>query len=365
MPTSTRCIATITKITFNASGIAQGIADDNNGTSTPFTAYTATVGHPEVGDAIILNTTGISLGIGTGGMAFAVAVLTPGGDVRSGDTHSPADHIVKGRYTSDQTAVVPIETHADYAEDALPGTPIVVCMLHSQLPAVCAAIRLQNPELRIAYIATDGGALHAGFSQTVRALQKSGWLCGCITAGQAMGGDFEAVTVASALCGAVTVLKADIVVICQLPGNAGTGTTFGHSGLEQGMWLDIAQRLGGRSIAALRASSSDPRQRHQGTSHHSRTVLGVTSGHGHLVAVPSEETAYLAGNDQEWTERQLVAPIVVPDIREICASAGISLRSMGRSYDEDPLIFKCAAAAGTLACSLHRRSDVRSNEDMK
>ena len=94
MPTSTRCIATITQITFNASGIVQGIADDNRGTSTPFTAYTATVGHPEVGDAIILNTTGIALGLGTGGMAFAVAVLTPGGDVRSGDAHSPNDHIV-------------------------------------------------------------------------------------------------------------------------------------------------------------------------------------------------------------------------------------------------------------------------------
>jgi len=365
MPTSTRCIATITQITFRASGIAQGIADDNHGTEIPFTAYTATVGNPQLGDSIILNTTGISLGLGTGGMAFAVAVLTAGGDVRSGDAQVANDHIVKARYTSDQTAIVPIEMHAYYAEDVLPETPVVVCMLHSQLPAVCAAIRMYNPELRIAYIATDGGALHARFSQTLRALRDARWLCGSITAGQAMGGDFEAVTVASALCGAVTVLKADIVVICQLPGNAGTGTTFGHSGLEQGMWLDIAQRLGGRSIATLRASRSDPRPRHKGTSHHSRTVLGVTSGHGHLVAVPQEEVSTLAGSDQEWTERQLVAPIVVPDIREICASAGISLRSMGRTYDEDPLIFKCAAAAGTLACSLHRRSDVRSNEDMK
>jgi hypothetical protein len=83
------------------------------------------------------------------------------------------------------------------------------------------------------------------------------------------------------------------------------------------------------------------------------------------VAVPQEEVSTLAGSDQEWTERQLVAPVDIPDIREICASAGISLRSMGRTYDEDPLIFKCAAAAGTLACSLHQRSDVLSNEDMK
>jgi hypothetical protein len=365
MPTSTRCIATITHITHTVPGIAQGKAESGGGLTIPFSAYTDTVGTPEVGDSIILNTTGISLGLGTGGTAFAVAVLTPGGDVRSGEANTPDDHIVKARYTSDQTAVIPIETHPDYAESPLPGTPVVVCMLHSQLPAVCAAIRIQNPELRIAYIATDGGALHASFSQTLRALQKSRWLCGCITAGQAMGGDFEAVTVASALCGAVSVLKADIVVICQLPGNAGTGTTFGHSGLEQGMWLDIAQRLGGRSIAPLRASSSDPRLRHQGTSHHSQTVLGVTSGHGHLVAVPRDAAGDLAGSDQDWTQRQLVAPVDIPDIREICSSAGITLRTMGRLYDEDPLIFQCAAAAGTLACSLHRRSDVRSNEDMK
>jgi len=363
MPTSTRCIATITHITHTAPGIAQGSAEDTSGKSIPFTAFTATVGTPDVGDSIILNTTGLALGLGTGGMAFAVAVLTPGGDVRSGDAHSPNDHIVKARYTSDQTAVIPLETHPEYAEAPLPGTPVVVCMLHSQLPAVCAAIRIHDPALRIACIATDGGALHAGFSQTLRKLTDSGWLCGCITAGQAMGGDYEAVTVASALCGAVSVLKADIVVICQLPGNAGTGTTFGHSGLEQGMWLDIAQRLGGRSIVTLRASNSDPRPRHQGTSHHSRTVLGVTSGHGHLVAVPRGDVWQLAGRDQEWTERQLVAPVEIPDIREICLSAGVNLRSMGRSYEDDPLIFQCAAAAGTLASTLHYSSAMRSEKD--
>ncbi len=363
MPTSTRCIATITRITHPTPGIAQGTAVDKTGIDVPFTAYTATVGTPDIGDTVILNTTGIALGLGTGGMAFAVAVLTPGGDVRSGDASTPDDHIVKARYTADQTAVPPLELHPGYSEDPLPGTPIVVCMLHSQLPAVCAAIRIHNPALRIAYVATDGGALHAGFSQTVRGLRDAGWICGCITAGQAMGGDFEAVTVASALCGAVSVLKADIVVICQLPGNAGTGTVYGHSGLEQGMWLDIAQRLGGQSIATLRASSSDPRPRHQGTSHHSRTVLGMTSGHGHLVAVPRGDAWHLAGRDQEWTERQLVAPVEIPDIRKICASAGIPLRSMGRSYDEDPLIFQCAAAAGTLASTLRHSSAMRSEKD--
>jgi len=363
MPTSTRCIATITRITHTTPGIAQGTAVDKIGAEISFTAYTATVGSPEIGDLVILNTTGITLGLGTGGMAFAVALLTPGGDVRSGDAFTPEDHIVKARYIADQTAVPPLELHADYREDPLPGTPVVVCMLHSQLPAVCAAVRIQNPALRIAYVATDGGALHAGFSQTVRALRNAGWICGCITAGQAMGGDFEAVTVASALCGAVSVLKADIVVVCQLPGNAGTGTTFGHSGLEQGMWLDIAQRLGGQSIATLRASTSDPRPRHQGTSHHSRTVLGMTSGHGHLVAVPRGDAWHLAGRDQEWTERQLVAPVEIPDIRKICSSAGITLRSMGRSYDEDPLIFQCAAAAGTLASTLSNSLAMRSEKD--
>ncbi len=363
MPTSTRCIATITHITHTTPGLVQGNAEDASGTGIPFVAYTATVGTPEVGDSIILNTTGLALRLGTGGTAFAVAVLTPGGDVRSGDADSPNDHIVKARYTSDQTAIIPIETHPDYAEAPLPGTPVVVCMLHSQLPAVCAAIRIHEPSLRIAYVATDGGALHAGFSQTVQKLRTSGWITGCITSGQAMGGDFEAVTVASALCGAVSVLKADIVVVCQLPGNAGTGTTFGHSGIEQGMWLDIAQRLGGKSIAVLRASNADPRPRHQGTSHHSQTILGITAGHGHLVAVPRTDAWHLAGRDQEWTERQLVAPVDIPDIRKVCRTAGIALRTMGRSYEEDPLIFQCAAAAGTLASTLLHPAAMRSEKD--
>ena len=62
MPTSTRCIATITRITHPTPGIAQGTAVDKAGSDVPFTAYTATVGTPDVGDTVILNTTGISLG---------------------------------------------------------------------------------------------------------------------------------------------------------------------------------------------------------------------------------------------------------------------------------------------------------------
>ena len=89
----------------------------------------------------------------------------------------------------------------------------------------------------------------------------------------------------------------------------------------------------------------------------------MTSGHGHLVAVPRGDAWHLAGREQEWTERQLVAPVEIPDIRKICSSAGIPLRSMGRSYDEDPLIFQCAAAAGTLASTLRNSSAMRSEKD--
>ena len=90
----------------------------------------------------------------------------------------------------------------------------------------------RKPDARIAYVMTDGGALPLWFSRTVAALEDV--LCGTVTVGQAFGGDLEAVTVHTALLAAKHVLRADLAIVTQGPGNLGTGTPLGFSGVAAG-----------------------------------------------------------------------------------------------------------------------------------
>ena len=85
------------------------------------------------------------------------------------------------------------EHHALMAEaDDLGGMPVVVADLHSALPAVLIGMLATDPDLKVAYVMTDGGALPAAFSRTLDTLAPS--LAGVVTVGQAFGGDLEAVT---------------------------------------------------------------------------------------------------------------------------------------------------------------------------
>ena len=87
-----------------------------------------------------------------------------------------------------------------------------------------------------------------------------------MTVGQAFGGDLEAVTVHTGLLAAPTCCGADVAVVTQGPGNLGTGTRWGFSGVAAGEAVNAAARLGGRPVAALRVSEADPRERHRGVS---------------------------------------------------------------------------------------------------
>ena len=143
---------------------------------------------------------------------------------------------------------------------------------------------------------TDGAGLPLALSDLVAALTDRGLIDATVTCGQAFGGDYEAVSVHSALAVARHVAGADAVVVAMGPGVAGTGTRLGFSAIEVGPVLDAAAALGGRPIACLRASFADPRPRHQGLSHHSATALGLACRSRvtiplPLVGGPEEETA--------------------------------------------------------------------------
>ncbi|MEI4280488.1 DUF3866 family protein [Klenkia terrae] len=323
-------------------------------------AHPSVVGTPQVGDAVLLNTTAWAQRLGTGGYALVVAF--PG--------RLPADptgpgHLVKGRYTGLQVTVQGVDEqetphHAVIAEaEDVGGMPVVVADLHSALPAVLAGVRATAPELRVAYVMTDGGALPAAFSRTLDGLGAS--LAGVVTAGQAFGGDLEAVTVHTALLAARHVLAADVAVVAQGPGNLGTGTPWGFSGVAAGEACNAAHVLGGRSVGALRISDADPRPRHRGVSHHSLTAFGRVALAGVTLPVPvsglSPELARQVTEDLAGQpDRNPVVEVEVEGLDDALRASPVGLSTMGRGLDADHAYFLSAACAGRYAAGLVERS---------
>lgn len=328
-------------------------------------ALTDLVGTPEVGDVVLLNVTALARGLGTGGMASVVALperLPP-------DPAAGPGHLVKARYTPLQAMVLGVDeqesgSHAALADaDDLGGLPVVVADLHSALPAVLAGWRQARREAglspgRAVYVMTDGGALPAALSRAAAGLVDAGWLEAVVTTGQAFGGDLEAVTLHTGLLAARTVLGADVVVVAQGPGNLGTGTRWGFSGVACGEAVNAVAVLRGRAVASLRVSAADARERHQGVSHHSLTAYGRVALAPADVAVPLLPGAF--GQRVREQAARLGAPegrhrlveVPVDGLEEELAGSPVRLATMGRGLAEDPTPFLAAAAAGRRAAAV-------------
>jgi hypothetical protein len=327
-----------------------------DGAPVPALAYPALTGRPAVGDTVLLNVNALALGLGTGGYALVVALPD-----RLPPDSAAEGHLVKARYTPLQCVVPGADDqdspHHDVLRDAadLGGTPVVVADLHSALPAICAGIRADVPTARVAYVMTDGGALPLWFSRTVAGLRAAGWLGGSVTTGQALGGDLETVTVHTGLLAARLVLGADVVVVTQGPGNLGSDTRWGFSGVACGEAINAIATLGGRAVASLRVSEADPRERHQGVSHHSLTAYGRVALATADVVVPELPGPFgqrICRDAEALGERHRLIAVPVDGLREALAAAPVRLSSMGRDLDDDPAYFLAAAAAGRHAASL-------------
>jgi len=338
------------------------------GTRVRALAYVALVGEPPdvVGQRVLLTASALARGLGTGGLALVVAFP----DALPADPPPAAGHIVKARYTPLQYLTLGVDEQESphhrtlAAAETIVGMPVIATDLHSALPAILAGIRAVAP-LRVAYLHTDGGALPVWFSRTVAALRAAGWLASTISTGQAFGGDLEAVNLHSGLLAARHVAGADLAIVTQGPGNLGTGTPWGFSGVAVGEALNAAAVLGGAPVAALRVSGADPRPRHRGISHHSLTAVGRVALARALVVVPlfddvdlPAEAASVAGLDR-LIETQLPAfgrhelryePVT--GLWDALAAAPVRLSTMGRSLTEDPAAFLAAAAAGRVAATL-------------
>ena len=319
-------------------------------------AYPALVGTPEPGDTVVLNTSAVDLGLGTGGYHLVVAV--PG---RTPPDLPAVGHIVKARYTPYQATVLGVSEEASpYAAvmaeaTSVDGMPVVVADLHSALPAIVVGIAERRPATRIAYVMTDGGALPLWLSRTVVALRDR--LAGTVTAGQAFGGDLEAVTTHEALLAARHVLAADVAVVTQGPGNLGVGTPWGFSGVAAGDAVNAVAAVHGRAVASLRISDADPRERHRGVSHHSRTAYGRVALARAQVVVPSLSEPLRSDVERDLAESRIaerheVVRVDAAGLVEALALSGLPLATMGRGLAEDPAYFVAAAAAGRHAAGL-------------
>lgn len=331
--------------------------------------YPHLTGRVNVGDRVLLNTTAVELGLGTGGYHFVVANLTNPYLSLQGE-----GHIMKLRYTPLQFAVFSTEEEKHPYREAvdsfkgLRSIPVVCCLLHSQIAGVAAGVKSRLPSARIAYVMTDSSALPLQLSDLVRALKAEGLIDATVTCGQAFGGDWEAVNIYSALAIAHKAANANIIIVSQGPGNVGTKSRLGFSGVDQAIALNAAYSLGGTPVACLRISFAEERLRHFGISHHSRTILGELTLAPVVVPVPLLPRDkmllikdYLSGSNILRMHRVVVEE--GEGALDLLKERGIDVRTMGRTLEEDRDFFLSAGAAGVVAVKILRRESVTFWED--
>lgn len=288
------------------------------------------------GDEVVVNTEALDLGLGSGG--FDVVYLNLSRGVGGGGHGS---HVMKLNYTPLQHPVELVERgFEEVGTERRPGIPVLVIPLHGHLAPAAWAASDAVTGLRAGYVQTGGGALPGRISRDVAQLRRLGLLCGHVTASPAYGGEQEAMSVVGALDSAAHRLGWDAAIVGPGPGIIGSETHYGHGGLAALDSAHAALALGMRTLVSPRLSEGDPRPRHQGLSHHTRTVLDLLL---EGVEVP------LPGGIGDWPvgllpDRHRASPQQV-DL-DAYAASGLPTRVMGRGLEDDRLFFAAALASG-------------------
>ncbi len=195
---------------------------------------------------------------------------------------------------------------------------------------------------------TDGASLPIALSDLVDQLRARDLLVGSVTAGNAFGGDLEAVAPAGAFGLAAHVLDADAIVVSMGPGVVGTGTAMGTTALEAAALLDTAARRGGRPLLCIRVSQADERPRHRSISHHVESTLALT----HCVPIVADVPDAVG----ELDGVQVMSVPDTPSPAELLEEFAMRVTSMGRGPAEDPVFFRAAVSAGAVAGQMLRGS---------
>lgn len=345
----------VTRISSRRPGLAEIEVETESGPRRAV-AYERFTGQVEAGDRVLLNTTAVSLSLGSGGYDFVMADLD-----RPRREMTGSGHIMKMRYTPWQCRVLSVEEEDSPYRDifarqeSLEDTVVLVGTIHSMLAPLCACMAARG--LKTAYVMTDAGSLSLPWSRTVFTLREKGLLCGTVTAGHAWGGDLEAVNVFSGLLAARAVFRPDVIIVAMGPGITGTGTKWGFSGVEQGVILNAVDSLGGRPVAVPRISWEDRRPRHRGISHHTLTALMDVCRvrvSVPLPVLPAEKD--LALREQVQTsglqERHDLVFRPGDEVEPALAEYGLKVTTMGRGLEEDREFFLALGAAASFGAEL-------------
>jgi Protein of unknown function (DUF3866) len=302
------------------------------------------LGEMRVSDEVVVNVAALDLGLGSGGFDVVHVNLTRGLE-GSGEESA---HVMKLNYTPLQYPIRPVErSNSRFERDGMRPkgttrlTPVAVLPLHGHLAPAAWAVAQARSGLRIGYVQTGGGALPGSLSRDVKQLRERGFLAGHITAAPSYGGEHEALSTVGALDAAANELGWDAILIGPGPGIIGSDTAYGHGGMAALDNTHAALSLSLPTIVSPRLSSSDPRDRHRGLSHHTRTVLDLLLAPVD-VAIPEGEPEIAAALEAFPHRVQHV-----PADLDGYAAADLPATTMGRSLQDDPLFFAAPLAAGT------------------
>jgi Protein of unknown function (DUF3866) len=327
-----------------------------SGERRPAWADEALLGEMREGDEVVVNVAALDLGLGSGGFDVVHVNLSRGLEGGGGGE----EHVVKLNYTSLQHPVAPVEEAArpdpatarflndDMGAKGTTGprrtVPVAVLPLHGHLAPAAWAAAQAKPGLRVGYVQTGGGALPGSLSRDVAELRQRGLLCGHISAAPSYGAEHEALSTVGAL-DAATALGWEAILVGPGPGIIGSETEFGHGGMAALDSAHAALSLAMPTLLSPRLSSSDPRERHQGLSHHTYTLLELLLAPIE-VAVPAGHPEVAAELDQATGDRHhlLEAPVDLAGY----STSGLPTTTMARPLADDPLFFSAPLAAGTL-----------------
>jgi hypothetical protein len=317
--------------------------------------YNQLTGEVKENDIILLNTTAVELGLGSGGCHFVLANLCKDSHSNIGD-----GHIMKLRYTPIQINCIAAEAqespyHMVFNNfESLENIPVIIGTLHSMVAPIALSLKHIANKKRIVYIMTDGGALPIWMSEAVKRLVDSEVLFRTITYGNAFGGDLECINVFTALIAAKDILEADTVLITMGPGIAGTDTKYGFSSIEQSYIIDAVNNLGGKAIAVPRISFADQRSRHYGLSHHSRMTLGRLCCTKACIALP--ELDKVKGDlikeqleDSKITYKHELSYWSCDKVEKLLKKEEYQLEKMGKSFSKDKEYFVTCGLSAFLA----------------
>ena len=208
--------------------------------------------------------------------------------------------------------------------------------------------RRWSPARRVAYVMTDGAALPLALSDLVAELRARALLDVTITAGQAFGGELEAVATPSAI---------DLARARRRRGRGHRrhGTRRGRHRVDP-----RHDRAGG---GADRRRDGRPRRAADRRRPHVRgrpptSPPGPQPPHDRGVAPggPGRRPSATrrARRCSPYRRRTTSRPSRCPPCGDVLARAGIEVRSMGRGPEDDPLFFATTAAAAVVAVRSHR-----------